>query len=973
MPDGLRGITSIFDFYMSSLDRKLSQPNVLDYDVRQNIVKNAVYRLADAMAATAESSLPLNVARDIVDTLLPRSGFENSLFHHLESEGIIAVVPTYSIDDEHETLNEHVRFTYQRFGDHLITKSLLRVHLDLADPSASFQVGTILHELTKDFATCLQNYGIVEALCIQLPETIGKELYQVAPYLRKYHATTSAMIESIVWRDSSKFTDATHEFIRTEIITRRDVEDYVNALITLAPTSGHPFNDDALHRILTPLSMAERDSDWSIFLSSEWGQQRSVDRLVDWAWNHSDEYNCDDEIVRLAATALIWFLTTSNRELRDCTTKALVRLCKKRLSVLLVLFDQFSSIDEPYLSERLMAVAYGCALRSHNQQELATLAQYVYDNFFRAGAPPVHLTTRDYGRGVVEVAIQRNCEVSIDADLIRPPYKSTWPTAVEMPMDFEVNKYSGLAFYNEITSSFDDFSKYLTDFSEWSPRRLGESRKSNREKNVRRFVKSLTDRQKKEWSALLMAQKTMLAVEKSEHRWQEAVKRKIEDSERAFVQAERRFLRTLGSRSVKYQSYITVIADYLRNPDLYKRMEWFDYKPARRWMVKRVIDIGWTAKRFGRFDDEFRAHRSTLSRIESIGKKYCWIALRELQARCADNFQLRRDYYDNEFKYIGPWDTGWGRDIDPTNLLSKTGNESYRSHTNTWWFPTEYDKWQRPTDHLAWLKAVDDLPDPKRLMYVTSSADDSKWLTLSGYYRWLQPTPPGERSYDVSQRSIWYMLKSYFVRNRDLDVLMRWAADKRWMNNWMPRSEDTHGVYLGEFFWADAYKRYPAESPERTDWTTHGLWTAMPVPLLITNDAYGWSGTESDYSLQDGITLQLPCKFMVDELSLRLAATEGQWIDGNKRLVARDPCVECSGPSVLLVNESAVLEFLSRHELSVFWTLLAEKQMIGGDHNHHIGHLEMNGNFSYKNGVIEGGFRPVFYAPGTWTDPSTDL
>jgi hypothetical protein len=973
MPDGLRGITSIFDYYMASLDRKLSQPKALDYDVRDHVVKNAVYRLADAMAAATESSLPLNFARDIVDALLPRSGFENSLFHHLESEGIISVAPTYVFDDENESFHEHVRFTYQRFGDHLITKSLLKTHLDSKNPSKSFLAGTTLHGLTKDSSTCFQNYGIVEALCIQLPETIGKELHQVAPYLKEYHATTSAMIESIIWRDASKFTDATNDYIRTEIRTRRNVEDYVNALITLAPTVGHPFNADKLHRILTPLSIADRDSEWSIFLSSEWGQQGPIDRLVDWSWNHSDEYTCDDEVIRLAATALIWFLTTSTRELRDSATKALVRLCKKRLLLLPVLFDQFSTVDEPYLFERLMAVAYGCALRSHNNSELATLAQYVYDNYFRTGTPPVHLNTRDYGRGIIEVAIQRDCKISVDVDLVRPPYKSDWPTAVEMPMEFEVNKYSGLAFYNEITSSFEDFSKYLTDFSEWSPRRLGESRKSNREKNVRLFVRSLTDRQKSEWSALLVAQKAMLAAEKPERRWQDSVKKKIADSEKAFLQTERKFLRTLGPRSLKKQTYVTNIAGYLRNPNLYKRMDWFDYLPARRWMVKRVIDLGWTAKRFGRFDDDFRGHRSTRPRLESIGKKYCWIALRELQARCADNFQLRTDYNNNEFKYVGPWDTGWGRDIDPSNLLSKTGNESYRGHENSWWFPTVYDKWQHPTDHLEWLKEIDDLPDPKSLIYLTSPTDNSKWLTLSGYFRWEQPTPPGERRYDVSQRSIWYMLKSYFVRNGDLDAIVSWAADKRWMNDWMPRSNDTHEVYLGEFFWADSYKRYPAESPERTDWTTHSFRASMPVPLLITNDAYGWSSTEADSSLQDGISLELPCKFIVDELDLRIGTTEGQWIDAHNRLIARDPCTESSGPSALLINESAVLELLKRHDLSIFWTLLAEKQMIGGDYDHNIGHLEINGIYSYRNGVIDGKFRPVFFAPGTWTDPSAEL
>jgi hypothetical protein len=973
MPAGLRGITKIFEFYLSSIDRKLSQPSILDYDARRELVTKAVHLLADAMAEAVEWSLPLNMAREIVDDVLPTSGYERSLFRHLESEGLIAVVPNFVGDGEDEDLREHVRFTYQRFSDNLVTRSLLNKNLDRADPIASFQVGSVLHRLIKDSTTAYQNYGIIEALCVQLPESIGRELHEVAPYVMKYQVVHEAMIDSFIWRDASSFTEATREFINSELLTGRYVDDFVNALVTLAPTPGHPWNADRLHRILAPISMAERDSHWSIFLHSEWGQQRSVDRLVDWAWKHSDKHACDDEVVRLSATALVWFLTASNRELRDCATKGLVRLFKKRLSLLPTIIEQFLTIDEPYVSERLMAVSYGSAMRSSNDNDLAGLAQYVYDKYFRAGAPPVHLSTRDYARGVIEFALERGCGISVDTKLVRPPYTSTWPTAVEVPTRSEANKCSGFDFYREITSDFEDFSKYLTDFSEWSPRRLGESRKSNRENCVRRFSKSLTPRQKAEWAVLVEAQKKMLAADKSSHKWHDRATKEIEAAERVFVLAERKFMRMLGRHSAKQQTYVSLVAEYLRNPVLYKRMEWFDQWSARRWMVSRVIELGWTANRFGKFDNHFRGHRSVRSRQESIGKKYCWIALRELQARCADNFQLRTDYYDNQFNYVGPWDTGWGRDIDPSNLLSKTGKESYRNHTNTWWFPTTYSDWRNPADHLDWLKTVNDLPDPKPAMHVTCPVDGSKWLTLNSYYRWQQSTPPGERCFDVPVRSMWYMLKSYFVRNDDVECVMKWAAEKRWMNDWMPSSNDTHEVYLGEFFWADSYERYPAESPDRTDWTTRGRWTSMPAPLLIATDAYGWESTESDASLEDGISLELPCKFIVEHFGLRLGATEGHWNDESGNLVARDPCVEAVGPSALLIEQSKLDSLLRDHNLSIFWTLLGEKQLTGGDRDDYLGHLEINGAFQYRDGVIDGALRPTFFPPGTWKDPSVDM
>ena len=76
--------------------------------------------------------------------------------------------------------------------------------------------------------------------------------------------------------------------------------------------------------------MAERDAWWSTFLHHEIGKQRAVDRLVDWAWKHSQDTLYDEKVVRLAGTTLAWFLTSSNRKLRYCATKGLVRLYDDR-------------------------------------------------------------------------------------------------------------------------------------------------------------------------------------------------------------------------------------------------------------------------------------------------------------------------------------------------------------------------------------------------------------------------------------------------------------------------------------------------------------------------------------------------------------------------------------------------------------------------------------------------------------------
>jgi hypothetical protein len=64
----------------------------------------------------------------------------------------------------------------------------------------------------------------------------------------------------------------------------------------------------------------------------------------------------------IAATTLVWCLTTSDRFVRDRATKALVSLLEQRTTILRWLLDHFADVAEPYLQERLHAVAYGCAM-----------------------------------------------------------------------------------------------------------------------------------------------------------------------------------------------------------------------------------------------------------------------------------------------------------------------------------------------------------------------------------------------------------------------------------------------------------------------------------------------------------------------------------------------------------------------------------------------------------------------------------
>ena len=117
-------------------------------------------------------------------------------------------------------------------------------------------------------------------------------------------------------------------------------------------------------------------------------------------------------VVDLAAITLSWMFTTLNRFVRDRATKALVALLTSRLESATRLVERFADVNDPYVTERVYAVAYGVAMRGHDSLGVGNLASAVYRNVFASGSPPPHVLLRDYARGVIERAIRKVCAIT---------------------------------------------------------------------------------------------------------------------------------------------------------------------------------------------------------------------------------------------------------------------------------------------------------------------------------------------------------------------------------------------------------------------------------------------------------------------------------------------------------------------------------------------------------------------------------
>ena len=438
VPDRYQGISAIIENYLEGVEEKLAQPDELDYDIKLKLLRKAMDGILGKMVEDGVDHLPYEIGERIVNDIFSgKCGSDDKQYlKRLISEGVINEDLYWKVRKPYDGIH----FAYQRFQDHLIVSALLDKYLDPSDPSKSFISGP-LRELLKDESEASFNKHYVEALSVQVPERVGKELHEIAPFAANYYATASAFIDGLMWRRTDTIDEDSRKYVN-EVLARNSnlFYQFLEMSISMATKPDFYFNADRQHKFLYHQSLAKRDAWWTTWLQDKYGEHsgyNSVKRLIDWAWNEDSRAEVSDESARLAGVMLTWFLTSSNRYLRDAATKALVCLLQNRITVLIKVIKQFEGVNDPYVAERLYAVAYGCAMRTQDQKSLVPLSNYIFNTIFDTEQIYPHILLRDYARGVIEYAIHLDLKLTVEVEKIRPPYKSDFPD--KLPTSEEIN------------------------------------------------------------------------------------------------------------------------------------------------------------------------------------------------------------------------------------------------------------------------------------------------------------------------------------------------------------------------------------------------------------------------------------------------------------------------------------------------------------------------------------------------------
>ena len=361
-----------------------------------------------------------------------------------------------------------VQMPYQRFGDHLVARHLLREHLDAKSADAvrrSFRANRPLGRafmLEKDRhefrpTSSLMGSGPAEALILEFPERVKKTpgipagerelLFYLPRWKEKYGAYRGPFLSGLYWRANAAFSKQTEALLGSclrnwEDAARRDLLHYhhgernvINTLLSLACKRASPIPARRLCNYVKSMKMPDRDV--------LWGTATRGARTSDWTrnlfiWLSALERGNFESMTPAAArnyvALLSLFLGATDRPLRDRATEALVAIGERFPAALFSRALDTLDFDDIYYPERMLAACYGVAMARWSdpkakefQDEFPKFARAVVKNIFMPGGRLLthHALVRDYALGVAAVARELGMTFTEDEEAhMSPPFSA---------------------------------------------------------------------------------------------------------------------------------------------------------------------------------------------------------------------------------------------------------------------------------------------------------------------------------------------------------------------------------------------------------------------------------------------------------------------------------------------------------------------------------------------------------------------
>ncbi|GAB2190491.1 hypothetical protein MAH1_20990 [Sessilibacter sp. MAH1] len=337
--------------------------------------------------------------------------WDSDIVNLLAQEGIVFR------DEGQEKYTYELTPVYDRLGGFIIAEYLL-------DKNSGIQLDKWISEseiIDKLFGDVSNQHplsqDILHALVVLIPKTLfQQQLWKALP--EDYQPIALALTPLIDSGDiCSETLDSYKSLITDNGLSIKDIEQ----LLALRYALEHPLNAEFFNEILLDLSVDERDLSWTEYIRNH--NEEIVSAINEHLKSIKSGAKFNPETIRLRMIFLSWHLTSTVIDLRNRVTELLYYLGLQEPSALFSLTIELLGVNDPYVSERLLASGYALStvlINSCDHKEaVLDYARSLLQQIFANGAShaTTHLLAREYASCTIKLVAFRHLDSIQDLDL----------------------------------------------------------------------------------------------------------------------------------------------------------------------------------------------------------------------------------------------------------------------------------------------------------------------------------------------------------------------------------------------------------------------------------------------------------------------------------------------------------------------------------------------------------------------------
>ena len=348
------------------------------------------------------------------------------------------------------------------------------------------------------------------------------------------------------------------------------------------------------------------------------------------------------------------------------------------------------------------------------------------------------------------------------------------------------------------------------------------------------------------------------------------------------------------------------------------RLAKFSRRRAKRWVINRVAELGWTKGRFEQFE-RYSSHNGGRMEhdAERMGKKYQWVAYQEyLAALAGQNFYVE-GFRENPSALAGAWQLN-RRDIDPTLLVR--GTDRKIRHDQAWWTATLPDITRDCTFDQAqeWIRDCGDLQQDGDGLIQANPTTDQKFYVLETYHTAKQKRV----DYHADSRSLSRSISTAIIRSSDYDALTASLRGKKVSGAFQNPQQYSADGFLGEYPWHPSW--YPIQQFFGDDEFGGELPRRVAYHFPVRN--YYCENSGYDKSIENSVSLALPSGHLIKQLELEFDRYNPSIWRSDGDIVFCDPAVETSYQASGLIDLQVFSGWLKRRGFIAVSALTEFKQ-----------------------------------------------